>query len=406
MPLKTLLNLVKNHEPQINQWFENKWENITPLPYFSCDIRHATFKMGCVDTNLFPGGFNNLCNSFTETTATALKNFFANNYPDVKSIALLAESHTRNKYYLLNVCKIKSLLEMAGLNCRVTMTENIISEKQDIPLTEELSLSVYKPEITEGILHLDGEPCDIILTNNDFSSGFPWEDIKTPIIPNENLGWHKRFKSQHFLHYNEVVQEFAQEFSFDPWLLTPLMSTVENIAVDSLDNLADATDTLIKKIQEKYDEYKIPESPYVFIKNDSGTYGLGIVSVFSGEDVKSLNRKKRNKLFSSKGETQSDRFLIQEGIPTSDTYSGFPIEPVMYGVGKGVVGGFFRIHNAKNVFESLNSPGMTFSCLCMHKLDEPHETEFINCSSKQELVKGSTLLAKIVALAAALELTG
>jgi hypothetical protein len=61
------------------------------------------------------------------------------------------------------------------------------------------------------------------------------------------------------------------------------------------------------------------------------------------------------------------------------------------------------VHAAKNRFENLNSPGMSFTCLCMHKLDEPHEAYFIDCQHKQELVEVAMDLARLAALAAALE---
>ncbi len=76
---------------------------------------------------------------------------------------------------------------------------------------------------------------------------------------------------------------------------------------------------------------------------------------------------------------------------------------MIYGIGKNAIGGFFRIHEDKNPFESLNAPGMSFSCLCLHKLDEEHEANFINCRDKKELVAAARFLVRFAALAAALE---
>jgi len=81
-PLQTIIKLLEDHPDQIHSWFTKEWQNLTPLPYFSCDIRHAEYKFGIVDTNVFPGGFNNLCNSFSQKTAQALKkNFFRKTIP-------------------------------------------------------------------------------------------------------------------------------------------------------------------------------------------------------------------------------------------------------------------------------------------------------------------------------------
>jgi glutamate--cysteine ligase len=46
--------------PQIERWFRLEWMEHTPPFYTSVDLRNAGFKLAPVDTNLFPGGFNNL----------------------------------------------------------------------------------------------------------------------------------------------------------------------------------------------------------------------------------------------------------------------------------------------------------------------------------------------------------
>lgn len=404
--LDEIITLIEKKSHQIDDWFKTKWQSHTPLPYFSCDIRHASYKIGLVDTNLFPAGFNNLCPAFTRETAAAFKNYFSEYYPQVKKVLLLGEKHTRNKFYLLNLLHLKNLIQESGVECKVTLPLDTFPEPQvQIPIEENKTLLIEEVKVIDGKISIDDFIPDIILSNNDFSTGIPepFENVNIPIVPSSDLGWHKRSKSKHFQNLQQLIQEFSQEFSIDPWLLFPITESVSEVYENNLAKLADKVDDVLKEIQRKYAEYNVSETPYVFIKNDSGTYGLGILAVQSSEEVLSLNRKKRSKLFATKGGSQSNRFLVQEGIPTYDTYSGYPIEPVIYGVGKTPVGGFFRIHEGKNPFESLNAPGMSFSCLCLHKLDEPHETYFINCKHKQNLVQVSKFLARFASLAAALE---
>ncbi|EKD41656.1 MAG: hypothetical protein ACD_73C00600G0004 [uncultured bacterium] len=203
-----------------------------------------------------------------------------------------------------------------------------------------------------------------------------------------------------------LCEEFGGCFDIDPWFIHAYFE--ESGPVDlsddaSLNTLAQKVDQLILKISNKYREYGITESPYVYLKNDRGTYGMGLLPVFSGEEVLALNRKKKNKLLSSKGGMPVTEFILQEGIPTIDSYSGYPIEPVIYVVGGKDIGGFFRIHESKNELESLNAPGMTFSCLCLHKLDEPHEKFFIDCKEKEKLITMSRFLAGLDAIAASYE---
>lgn len=405
--LGTLTHLLKDRLPRVEDWMARQWGSKVPLPYFSCDIRHASFKIGVVDTNLFPGGFNNLCNTFTRETQKAFTTYFDTYFPRAQSIALLAETHTRNKFYLLNVVKLKNLIAASGRKCHVTMVlPNYPNEKITLSLSESEELEIIQPQLdSECRLKLGTEYPDLILSNNDFSAGLPkpFDQTTTPIVPHSNLGWHKRLKSRHFEILETLTTRFAEDFGLDPWILTPLTQQVPAISENNLDELAKAVDIMISRLRQKYDSYALMEQPHVFIKNDSGTYGLGVTSVFSGEDVLNLNRKKRFKLFAAKEGVQNMNFIIQEGIPTHDAYSEFPIEPVIYGVGKTAVGGFFRIHETKTAYESLNSPGMSFSCLCLHKLDEPHEAPFICCDSKEDVILGSRFLARLASLAAACE---
>ncbi|MCA9405869.1 MAG: glutamate--cysteine ligase, partial [Candidatus Omnitrophica bacterium] len=56
-----LIEKIKKNQAKIHQWLES-YEGAKELPlYSSVDIRDAGFKMSVVDTNIFPAGFNNLC---------------------------------------------------------------------------------------------------------------------------------------------------------------------------------------------------------------------------------------------------------------------------------------------------------------------------------------------------------
>lgn len=406
MLLQTITDLLDQKETQINTWFESQWTNLKPLPYFSCDIRHSSTKMGIVDTNLFPGGFNNLCSTFSDQTAKAFQTYFKEHYPQVKKVILLSENHTRNKFYLLNIKRIQDFLITAGLECHVTLPlPKFPRDVTEIPLDDQ-TLTIHAIDFDSKTPKLKNDfEADLVLSNNDMSAGLPdfLSSWKEHMIPSEHLGWHKRLKSNHFSLLCKTIYAFCKEFEIDSWLLCPLQETVREVTESSLEPLKEAAEKLFSRIQKKYLEHNIPDDPYIFVKNDSGTYGLGVVSIKSPAEILELGRKQKQKLFAGKAGVQKHQFLLQEGIPTTDTYSGHPIEPVIYGVGKNPVGGFFRIHESKDPYESLNAPGMSFSCLCLHKLDEPHESHFIDCKHKKQLVKVSNLLAKFAALACAKE---
>lgn len=406
--LDILNNLLIQKKELVSEWVQAQSKGLALPITLSCDIRHAGFKMGVVDTNLFPAGFNNLCNSFSRATAEAFKKTLHTNYPQVQRILIYGEEHTRNKFYLKNIRSLQKLLGLAGFTAQIGVLGDFIpSEHLEIDLEGEIVV-LKKIEREKNHLKLANFVPDIILSNNDFSLGLSplFQGIEQPIIPSPKLGWQTRTKSRHFGVLEKLLGEFCTTFDIDPWLLMPLSNLAPSVDFNdkkSLEGLSQHMEILLDRIRQKYREYRIEEAPYVFLKNNSGTYGMGLASFFSGEEILNLNSRQKNKLLSSKGKAPINSYLIQEGIPTIDTYSGYPIEPVIYAVGGKDIGGFFRIHESKNAFESLNAPGMTFSCLCLHKLTEPHEDFFLDCRQKESVVNLSRFLARMAALAAAKE---
>ncbi|MBF0491766.1 MAG: glutamate--cysteine ligase [Deltaproteobacteria bacterium] len=397
------------HHKALNRYFEEQFKKTPALFYVSCDVRNSGFKTAVVDTNVFPAGFNNLCASFSRLATAEIKNYLTHTYPEIKKILLFTEAHTRNKFYFENVARLSQMLTDAGYEIKVgTVSEEISGDSLSIPLSSQnLDLFRIKKEGKGLYIAQDWEP-ELILSNNDFSNGLPEEfrNISQKIIPPPQLGWFQRKKSTHFEFYNQIATEIGQVTDLDPWLISCFFTEANEVKLNErqgIEKLALIVDETLKKIQKKYLDYGIQNPPYVFVKNNSGTYGMGVEYFSSAEEILEMNRRTRNKLLSAKGNNPVGSFLIQEGIVTADSYSGYPIEPVIYMVGENEIGGFFRINELKDEWSSLNSKGMAFSCLCLHKLDEPHEGHYLKCPEKQTLLKLSFLLGKIAVLAAARE---
>ncbi|MFT7538689.1 MAG: glutamate--cysteine ligase, partial [Lysobacterales bacterium] len=108
------------------------------------------------------------------------------------------------------------------------------------------------------------------------------------------------------------------------------------------------------------------EKPYIFLKADAGTYGMGVLPIEDPEDILTLNRKNRNKLYKGKSAQIITRYLLQEGVPTMYNVDQKMSEVVMYQIENRLVGGFYRSHSAKSNRENLNSSGMEFKMICPH----------------------------------------
>jgi glutamate--cysteine ligase len=368
--------------PQIEHWFRTQWlEHAAPF-YASVDLRNAGFKLAPVDTNLFPGGFNNLNPEFISLSVQAAQVAIEKICPEARRLLIIPENHTRNTYYLRNVYELCNIMKAAGLDVRIGSISPEITDATKLethdghslilePIVREKNRIKLRSSEINGLTLPEFDSCAILL-NNDLSSGIPeiLENIEQNLIPPLHAGWSTRRKSQHFAAYNKVIAEFSQLLEIDPWLLNPYFETCGQIdfqARTGEDCLAMAVEQLLNKIKAKYTEYNIAQEPFVIVKADAGTYGMGIMTVKSPDEVKDLNRKKRNKMSVVKEGLQVTEVIIQEGVYTFESINGAVAEPVVYMMDHFVIGGFYRVHTGRSVDENLNSPGMHFVPLAFEK---------------------------------------
>jgi glutamate--cysteine ligase len=127
-----------------------------------------------------------------------------------------------------------------------------------------------------------------------------------------------------------------------------------------IDRVQAQVDALLTKIRRKHKEYGINEKPFVVVKADNGTYGMGIMTVRDVKELEALNRKTRNMMSVIKDGQEVSDVIIQEGVLTNERMNDAVAEPVVYMMDRYVVGGFYRIHAERGVDENLNAPGSSF----------------------------------------------
>jgi len=369
-PLQEIEEHLLDRQAEIEQWFRNQWFE-TPAPFYaSVDLRNAGFKLAPVDTNLFPGGFNNLNPAFMPLCIQAVQTAAERIFSKACGIAVIPESHTRNTFYLENVATLLTILQQAGFATRLASINPDIKEQTTLELPSGRQLLLEPLERQGDYLRVgDFKPC-MILLNNDLSGGQPeiLQNIKQPITPPTLIGWSHRRKSDHFSYYYKVVREFAEMIDIDPWLIDPLFRKCGKIDFrkrEGEDCLAKNVGQLLEQIQEKYDQYGIKQEPFVIVKADAGTYGMGIMTVRSVDEVRDLNKKQRNKMARIKEGQMVTDVIVQEGVYTFETWGEQQAvaEPVVYMIDHFVVGGFYRVHTGRGTNENLNAPGMQFEPL-------------------------------------------
>ncbi|MCF8058595.1 MAG: glutamate--cysteine ligase [Bacteriovoracaceae bacterium] len=357
----------------LNQCLDEEMEKLPCPIYSSVDIRESKTKFAPVDMNIYPAGFNNLCQLDLNASAEHFKKVISGFKPTPSKIALIPESHTKNLFYLDHLAYLQVTLRDAGFEVSfVSLDEELFGDTQEITLTSQskFELKILKGFVdTDGILKAPGHIFDLGLLNNDQSDpiNVDWRACKTPIHPTPLIGWYRRQKSEHFNYYSDVVKTFSEKYSVNPELIMARFKAIENVDFSTKEGLED--------IASSIDELKVglPENSKIFVKASQGTYGMGISVVSSGKEILEMNRKNRDKMNIGKNKIKFTSVVIQEGVDSILKYDDMAAEVAIYLVGGKPVGGFVRANSQKDNQENLNSRGMVFKKYCISEIKENND---------------------------------
>lgn len=339
--------------------------------YTSMDIRTNGNRTIVVDTNVFPAGFNNIHPLDYRRASDAFKNTLSS-FPPNASVLLICEENTRNPFYLTHLNTLCSILVDAGytVRCATFLANNLdycqfetsvtLADSNQSPITlwclhhviQEMQSGLYAPQLA--------------ILNNDLSNGLApiLSNLSIPILPSTHHGWYQRQKSHHFDLFHQVVHELASMYSFDPTLFLCHHDVCHHL------NINDEADRL--KLSQAIHQFICKSGSHsVFIKHNSGTYGMGIMVVQSGDEMINLNRKGRNRLQTGKNSQPIHDYFLQEGIPTTLlSQDQHPAEWVVVNVGDQMVGLFMRVNQEKGAIDNLNSSGMLFEPVSLDSISK------------------------------------
>ena len=406
-PLLDLERRLLAAQPEAERWLRGHWQDHETPFYCSVDLRNSGFKLAPVDTNLFPGGFNNLNPAFHPLCVQAAMAAIEKVCPDARGAVLIPESHTRNQFYLRNVTVLHTILRHAGLNVRIGSLLREVTGPTDVALDDGSKLTLEPLERRGNRLFVDGfDPC-VVLLNNDLSAGVPeiLMNLEQVVLPPLHAGWTVRRKSNHFQAYRKVAEEFAGVIGIDPWLINPLFEKCGRINFQERKGeecLEGYVAEILDDIRAKYREYGIREEPFVIVKADAGTYGMGVMTVKDPSEVRGLNRKQRTKMAVVKEGLQVHEVMVQEGVYTFESVDDAVAEPVVYMIDHFVVGGFYRVHTERGKDQNLNAPGMQFAPLAFADPCSSPNPDDPGCPPNRFYAYG--VIARLALLAASIEL--
>ena len=147
-----LKDLVITKNSQLNEWIEHEYSNLNPCFYSSVDIRNSGSKLAPVDTNLFPGGFNNFHLEALNDGTSLIKKYINKNFKDTKKILIYPEHHTRNLFYLENLANLAKIVKKAGYEIKIALDE--IDE--EIVINKEFSIVPWKNNFDPDLIILNG----------------------------------------------------------------------------------------------------------------------------------------------------------------------------------------------------------------------------------------------------------
>jgi len=362
-PINELEQRVLDSMPAIERWFRLEWMEHTPPFYSSIDIRNAGFKLSPVDTNLFPGGWNNLTPEMLPLAVQAAMAAIEKICPEARNLLVIPENGKHSPFYMENLLQLQRIFNMAGLNVRLGSIDPAVKKTTTVELRSGETMTLEPVIRGKRRLGLkDFDPCTILL-NNDLSAGVPGileEIFEQYLLPPLHAGWPTRRKSTHFKAYEEVAKRLGKLMGVDPWLINPLFDKCEQVDLSQdkgLECLRSQVDVVLGRVRRKYKEYGIKEKPFVVVKADHGTHELGIVTVRDANDMQALCDRIRTLADDRAKPFQPHDFLVQEGVLTQERVNDAVAEPVIYTMDRYVVGGFYRVHAGRGVDESLNAPG-------------------------------------------------
>jgi glutamate--cysteine ligase len=366
--IEELNSKISGNRDRLESWVRGKAEKeFIPL-YSSVDLRVSDHKIAPVDTNIFPAGFNNLSEPFRDRASELFRDYFLRKYPKVKSILIIPELHTRNAYYWENIHVLKSILERVDYGVDIGIVSDDFSRDEASFLSRSgEEVVAHKVMKEDHKISTSRVTPDLLLINNDFSEKCPktLKDIIQPVEPPIEIGWHTRRKSVHFEYYNKLAGEAAEILGIDPWIISIDTVSIEGVDFDSpadRERAASVADSILDGLRRTYGEKGVSEDPYLFLKSNSGTYGMAVISVSSGDEIRTLNAEGRKRMRVSKGGKPVRDIVLQEGIPTALRIGrDAAAEPVFYLIEAKVAGGFLRFNSGKDDHENLNTKGMEFS---------------------------------------------
>lgn len=353
------------------------FQNDSEYSKSSTSSNRPSSRLAVVDTNRFPAGFNHVDIADYDKAADALRRNARIN--GASGITVIHEAHTRMLAYYDSVHALVKILEHCWPEKKV----------------ERVSISNFeKHESARRKNDECGRVGNYFLLNADLSTGMKSEDTNAVSSPygidktdvgdsptlvkcvsstDRFMGWDIRSKAIHFAFLSPIIEHVSSMLNLEEGSLEASFAVSLECCVEKPDHreqLAVQIDELLRFTAKRFtrddhdasDSGTISSRRNIFVKNDSGTYGLGVYPFSSGDELRKANSTVLDKLSYARHGQRARRYVLQEGIPTSLRDSeGRSMEVVLMCLAGRCYSYFVRVGAVKNSdIKSLNAPGSFF----------------------------------------------
>jgi len=339
----------------------------------SVDVRHSLIgtttttdtnssRIAAVDTNRFPAGFHHVDTRDHEAASSVLLRDVGLNarINEATGITVIQEAHTRMLVYYESVSALVTILERTWPGKKVTCVSVdelparcLVASRDYYLLNADLSIGkeegmdvavedIEAPSgvggcggdsaiIANGILATDSAPTDSGAIADNLANSLSKCVSSTDRI----MGWDIRSKAIHFAFLSPMVEHIARLLKLPKNALEAAFTVSPECCVEKpeqRERLAVQIDTLLSVAAAANNTASCSNNDAwcnhhpngdnqqsrrnVFVKNDSGTYGLGVVPFTSGDELRKANSSVLDKLSYARHGQRARRYVLQEGIPT------------------------------------------------------------------------------------------
>lgn len=362
-PVSELEQRLFDSKPVIERWFRQEWQDHTPPLYCEVTVRNAGFKLAPVGTNLFPDGWHNLSENALPLAAQAARATIERLCPKTRNVLIVPKSGQLSSFDMASLENLCRIFQMAKFDVRLGSIDPGLESSRELPLSGGQTLTLAPAQRERSRLRLRHfDPCTVLL-NDGLERGAPGilEELhEQHLMPPLPMGTTVRRKSPGLHFYEQVSKYFAKLVGVDPWLIHPMF--VHCDAPDARDKggfgaLREHIHALLGRLRHKHKEYGIAAKPFVIVKADRGPCGTGVLTVHDSGD---LQRHDAVSALDLARDQLGGQVVVQEGVLTSERIGQAVAEPVIYAIGRHVVGGFYRVGAGSGRDENLHRPGASF----------------------------------------------